>query len=719
MSASVGPNEIGALVSLVQQERLAEAEQRAGALLKNHPNVGMLWKILGIALLRQGKDALPVLRRTTELLPQDAEAHANLGGVLHDQGRWDEALRSLQRALELRPRDPDSLVCAANATKALGRVRESVVLYQRALQMGPGSAEAHNNLGNAFLELGECAAAAASYRAALRIRPGNAEVHCNLGNALRQLGELQEALECSQRALTLEPRLSVAQNNVGLCLVSLGRRAEAVASYRQALRHSPDYTDALDNLGNVLRELGERHEALLLHQKAATLDPVRARSHRGLGDALCEMRRLDEAEASYRRALTLQPGQLEIRVSLAATLRMQGRIVEAQADCEAALAENPTCVAALCLLGELHADSGRFSQAHELFERAITLDPAASSALCGIGAHRKMTRADTAWLQKVQGQLAKPLPLSHQINLHYALGKYSDDIGEYDEAFAHYCQANELTKRYGARYAREKLTQRVDRIIGRFDTTLLRRYQAYGSSSEQPVFVVGMPRSGTSLVEQIAASHPEVFGAGELRFWDAAFAALERTGFESSACERRVPDLARDYLARSQVPGAAGARRVIDKMPANFLYAGLIHAVFPRARIIHMRRHPIDTCLSIYFQNFFSVSAYANDLEDLAHYYGEYERVIAHWRALLPASAWLEIPYEALVADQETWTRRLLEFLGLSWDPRCLEFHRTERVVITASKWQVRQKMHGASAGRWRHYERHVGPLRGLMSGGG
>jgi tetratricopeptide (TPR) repeat protein len=712
-----GPNEIGALVSLVQQERLAEAEQRAGALLKSHPDVGMLWKILGIALLRQGKDPLQALRRTTELLPQDAEAHANLGGVLHDQGRWAEALTSLHRALELRPRDLDTLICAANATKALGRARESVALYQRALQIDPRSAEGQNNLGNAFLELAQCADAVACYCAALQIKPDNAEVHCNLGNALRQLGQLQEAVECSQRALTLEPGLSVAHNNLGLCLAALGRRAEAAASYRQALRLSPAYVDALDNLGNVLRELGERDEALSLHQRAVTLDPARAHSHRGLGDAMFEFRRIGEAEASYRRALALQPGQPPVLVSLAAALRMQGRAAEAQADCEAALTADPQCIEALCLLGELHADSGRFPQAHELFERAIALDPGVPSALCGVAAHRKMTRADTTWLQNVQALLAKPLPLAHEINLRYALGKYYDDAGEYDEAFRHYRQANELTKRPGARYEREKLTRRVDRIIGGFDTALIRQCQAHGSTSEQPVFIVGMPRSGTSLVEQIGASHPEVFGAGELRFWDTAFAALERTGFEGSACERLVPDLARDYLDHSRAANAAGALRVIDKMPANFLYAGLIHAVFPRARVIHMRRHPIDTCLSIYFQNFFNVSPYANDLEDLAHYYAEYDRVTAHWRALLPATAWLEIPYEGLVADQEGWTRRLLEFLALPWDPRCLEFHRTERIVITASKWQVRQRMHAASAGRWRHYEKHVGPLRRLMSG--
>jgi len=209
------------------------------------------------------------------------------------------------------------------------------------------------------------------------------------------------------------------------------------------------------------------------------------------------------------------------------------------------------------------------------------------------------------------------------------------------------------------------------------------------------------------------ASHPHVFGAGEVRFWDAPFAALETAGLGGDAAARRVPGIARDYLERITALSGAAAR-VTDKMPANFLYAGLIHAVFPRARIIHMQRHPLDTCLSIYFQNFFGMGAYANDLDDLAHYYGEYLRISAHWRAVLPAAALLEVPYEALIADPESWTRRMLEFIALPWDPRCLDFHQTERVILTPSRYQVRQKISSASCGRWRNYQSHIAPLEHL-----
>jgi tetratricopeptide (TPR) repeat protein len=586
----LNPREIGSLVALIEQERLSEAEQGARRLLTMHPSAGMLWKILGVALMRQGKDALQALKRTTELMPQDGEAHGNLGAALHDRGQWAEALVSLRRALEIQPDHVDSLVDAANSMKALGR------------------------------------------------------------------------------------------------------REEAAASYA----------------------------------RAAELDPERTESHYALGNVLFDLRRLDEAAASYSLVLALEPEHAAAHLSLAVARRAQRRHADAEASCRAALAIEPEYVEALSLLGELKADRGEFSEAEELFKRAIKIDPDFSFAFSSIATHRKMTRSDTEWLAGAEALLVKELPLAHDISLRYALGKYFDDVGRYDEAFAHYRQANELTKRQVPPYDGAKLTQRVDEIIRTFDAAFMdapfvgpSREQA--SSSELPVFIVGMPRSGTSLTEQILASHPSVFGAGEVTFWDAAYVNYRKalrngradTPAAGATAADLMPELARHYLDRLTAFSGA-ALRVVDKMPANFLYEGLIYAVFPQAKFIHMQRHPIDTCLSIYFQNFFNMDPYANDLENLAHYYGEYIRVTDHWRAVLPETALLEVPYESLIEDQEDWTRRMLDFIGLPWDPKCLDFHETDRVVITASKWQVRQKINTASRGRWRNYEKYVAPLEHL-----
>jgi tetratricopeptide (TPR) repeat protein len=587
--AALRPQEIGALVALVEQQRLGEAEREARALLTGHPDAGMLWKILGIALMRQGKDPLPAMRRTVQLLPQDAEAHGNLGLALHDLGQWSEALESLERALELRADDEQVLSAAANA---------------------------------------------------------------------------------------------------------------------------------LNNLGNALRDSGELREAVALYRRAIELDPARADSHCNLGNALLEARRIDEAAASYTRAVAIDPRSALAHLSLATAFRLQARGAEAETSCRAALALEPANAEALSLLGELLADQGRFSEAAVGFQRAIDADPDFPFAYCGIAAHRKMTTADTAWLEGARSVLAKRPPLRHAINLHFALGKYFDDVERYDEAFGHYREAHEHAKRYGSKYDAGKLARRVDRLISLFDAPFLRAHAMRGAPAgppaEPPVFIIGMPRSGTSLAEQILASHPAVFGAGEIVFWDAAFGAHETGGFVGEAGASRLARIASDYLERVGTL-SGGAARVVDKMPANFLYAGLIRAALPQARFIHMRRHPLDTCLSIYFQNFFNRAAYADDLDDLADYYLQYARITGHWREVLASNRLLEVPYEGLISDQEGWTRRMIDFIGLPWDPRCLDFHATERAVITASKWQVRQKIYAKSAGRWRNYEKHLGPLRRLL----
>jgi tetratricopeptide (TPR) repeat protein len=674
----VTPQEIGALVALIEREGLAEAEEEALALLALHPSTGIVWKILSVALVRQGKEALRALRRTAELLPLDAEALRNLGALLHDRGEWAEALETLQRSLAIEPDNADAHLDAGDALRGLGRPSEAVPHYERALALNPQLVEAHNNLGNTLLELGRHDAAIDCYRRAHGLRPHDAQILCNLGNAQR------------------------------LC----GRREEAAASYRQALELDPGAVQALNDLGDVLRELGERRAAVPLYRRAIELDPTHAARHCSLGNVLFELREVEAALESYRTALTLDPSHAPGRLGLAFVLRQLRRPAEAEASCRAALAIDPNYVDALAFLGELCADRGQFAEAEKLFQRAIELKPDFPFAFASIAGHRKMTAQDGRWLAGAKALLTKPLPLGHEISLRYALGKYFDDVQDYDAAFEQYRQANELTKRYGSRYDRAKLGERLDAIMRSFEAHGTRAL-AHGSCSELPVFIIGMPRSGTSLAEQILASHPAVFGAGEVTFWSAAYNRYREAEIAGRDTGGLLATLASEYLEKLTAL-AGGATRVVDKLPANFMYAGMIHAALPRARIIHMRRHALDTCLSIYFQNFFNIGVFANDLSDLAHYYAEYLRITEHWRARLPATALLEVPYEQLIADQQTWTRRMLDFVGLPWDPRCLDFHRTDRVVITASRWQVRQQLSTSSAGRWRNYEKHIGPLRHL-----
>jgi len=543
--------------------------------------------------------------------------------------------------------------------------------------------------------------------------------------------------------------------------VSLMRQnKDALPALRRAAELLPQDVEARANLvdellhvAGSLRDAGQRPEALAAFQEAVDLDPTRADTHFHIGRVLLELRRPRRAADSFQAAISRQPNQVAAHLGLASAQRVQGHASEAEVHCERALAIAPESRQALILSGELRADRGQFEQAQELFERVRTSHPNFVPAYCSIAAHRRMTQDDGPWLQGVHSLLKTRLSLVDEVELRHALGKYFDEVGAYDEAFSSYQQSKELTKRFGGAYDETHLTALVERIIQRCDGSPV----PGASDSEEPVFIIGMPRSGTSLAEQILASHPAVAAAGEVIFWERGFerVATGRPAPQGSPAARGVSAsfgsaasagdsapheiLAQEYLQRvheragAALPTAAPRTtaeprattiaprttvlRTTDKMPANFLYAGLIHSVFPRARIIHMQRHPLDTCLSIYFQSFFNVTGYANDLNHLAHYYGQYLRIMAHWRNVLPSQAMLEVPYEELVRDPEAWIRRMVDFIGLPWDPQCLQFQQAQRAVITASRWQVRQKINAGSVGRWRHYAKYLTPLRHLAPG--
>ena len=632
--------EIGRLITLMNDGDYPRAEDASGALLERHPAIGFVVKLHGIALMMQGKDALPTLLKAARLSRDDPETHCHLGNALQRRGEPARATASYRRALEIRPDYAEALFNLGNALHNLARSEEAVAAYRRVLELEPQLAEAHNNLGNALRDLGRAHEAVASYRRALEIRPDFAVAHNNLGNTLRELGAL----------------------------------GEATASYRRALEIRPDYAAAHNNLGNALRDVGALGEAMVSHRRALEIKPGSAEAHNNLGNVLLDLLRLDEAAACYRRALALRPNYTHALTALAMVLRQQGRPAEAESSCRRALEIDPDSAETVAFFAELHADQGRFTEAEDLFRRAIAVDPDLPAAWAGLARCRSMEAGDAAWVAASERLAAGGLPVRHEINLRYAIGKYYDDLKDYEQAFGHYKRANELTRRYGSKHDRQKLTRCVDRLLTVYGQAWLGRARPEGIPSERPVLIVGMPRSGTTLAEQILASHPAVLGAGELPFWNEAAATRDSRVPDVDPGTGDVAELGRAYL-RQLSSLSTDALRVADKMPTNYMNLGLIHAALPQARIIHMRRNPLDTCLSIYFHNFSIAHSYATDLEDVANYYSEYVRLMRHWRATLPQEAMLEVSYEQLVEDPEAWSRRMLQFIGLPWDPRCLQFH--------------------------------------------
>jgi tetratricopeptide (TPR) repeat protein len=583
-------------------------------------------------------------------------------------------------------RQPEEVVAQVNAANALaraGRLSEAAAGYLNALALRPDFVEAHANLGELQLEQGQADQAVASCARALAIQPDFAPAHQTLAQARLSQGRFDEAAEHARRAVAINAEFAEAHNTLGNALMKLVRLEEALASFRRAISLKPDFVEAHMNLGRALRGIGH----------------------------------LDPAAAAYQRALELNFQFAPAHAELATVLRLQRRSPECERSARRAMDLEPKSTAALAVLAELWTDAGQFAQAEELHRRIISLDENALESWAALAHLRRMTAADGEWRVAAERLLAAPWPARRELPLRYAIAKYFDDLGDFDRAFAHYRRANALSVQCAPSHDRALLTRTVDLIIRYQDRSWIERKQLAGGLSERPVFIVGMLRSGTTLAEQILASHPLVFGAGELTFFGAetapGFAIAAATGGVLDFTEAELRRLAAGYLDLLQRL-SSGAARVVDKFPTNFFLLGLIRAVLPRARIIHMQRDPRDTCLSIYFQQFESANNYANDLQDLAHYHGEYRRLMHHWCNTLPSDALLHVPYERLVAEPEAWSRRMLEFVGLPWDARCLDFSRTERTVVTASRWQVRQVISTSSVGRWRNYQRHLGPLAAL-----
>lgn len=515
---------------------------------------------------------------------------------------------------------------------------------------------------------------------ARRIRARDTQALYTRASAALARRAFDEALECYQELVSIDPRDAVARNGLGVTYAELTRYAEAETELRRAIGIRPGFPEAHLNLAGVLQSTG----------------------------------RFNEAEATLRRALKLKPSYVDARISLAMSCVLLGRIPEARDNYEKALRAVPRDPRAIVGLGKVASIEGRFADAEAAFRQALEIDPRAPFAWSALVWLRKMTLADSGWVKRAEELASDGLNAIDESALQFAIGKYYDDVGDFPRAFLAYQRANELHKLCAEPYERERYASFIDAVIRARTPEAIATASATGWDSERPVFVLGMPRSGTSLVEQIIASHPAAHGAGEIDFWQTVVRRNAAAFWKNLPGEAERRKLAMEYL--KLLDGhSANALRVVDKTPVNATYLGIIHATFPKARIIFMRRDPIDTCLSCYYQQFPPTMNWSMDLADLAHYYRESHRLAAHWHRVLPPGTILDVRYEELVSDHEKWARRIIEFIGLPWDERCLEFHKTSRPVSTASVWQVRQKLYQSSVGRWRNYDKFIGPLRSLI----
>lgn len=672
---------------LLQQGQSAAAAEHYGKALAINPGLVEARCNRAILLIRGDRldEAIAELQEAVRVRPGHAPAHAQLGRIHAARGQSTESAEHYAQALAAAPADPGKLLDLAELMLSHGRPNDSTTLMERALALDPTHARTHRRLGAFLAERGALDNAIEHLRQAVEIEPLEAGAHQDLGVALQARGLLDDAIIHYRRALALDATLAVAQVNIGSICEKREEFDAAIAAYRAAIRIDPSLAEAYSNLGNLLCQKEETSEAYRLLRRAIELKPQLAAAHNNLGNVQQERGQFDRAIGSYQRALAIDP--------------------------ELAHAAHN--------LGAAHQQLGRSAEARRMYERALEIRPNFTRALHGLICLDPLA-APPETLARIATLVEEPgLRETDRAELLFALASREQAIGNFAAAFAFAERANALDRRRG-RFDPVALRQQVNRCRRVFTRAFFESRTTYGSRSTLPIFVVGLPRSGTTLVEQILASHPAVRGAGELpvigrisgRFRQVSRATRGYPEGVTQLTEPEVLRLAGTYLSKLR-RHAGEAARVVDKMPFNFMHIGFIRLLFPNARIIQCRRDPLDVFVSGYFLRFRDPIPYTCSPLDFAQYYEDYRAVMGHWQEVLP-SAIMTIDYEDLVARQEDVSRRLVAFCGLEWDEACLRFHQNPRPVRTASS-QVRRPIYQSSVGRWQTYREFLGPLMAAL----
>lgn len=621
-----------------------------------------------------------------------AEAQA-----LHEAGRLAEAERLYLAILAADSRHAGARLNLGILRLQQGRHEEAVALTRKVVEEAPDCAEAHSNLGAALHLASRHAEAEAAFEAALAIDPDRAEAYYGLSLALHAQERFEEAAACGERALAIDPDYAEASCALGAACAALDEPDRAIPHYRRALEVDPDYAEAVCGLGEALAALKRYDEAAAIYRRAAALRPDHSVTLCACGHALQRAGRHSEALDQYRRAVALAPGDGDAQQGLGVVLEEMGRI----------------------------------DDAHRAFETAFAIDPHNLRYAFSLVSSKPIRKED-AVLAALQAAAERPdsLKENDRILLHFALGKALSDIGRHDESFRHLLGGNALKRRQIAYDERATLAtlERLQQVFGG-DWLRARPPAAVARPPAEAIFIVGMPRSGSTLIEQMLASHSEVFGGGERTDFAAAMAAAgidpASPDFPQSAAgldAARLAEIGSEYLARldaaAKAAGRGDARRITDKLPANLCFVGLAHKALPGARFIFTLRDPVDTCLSCFSKLFAADQPFAYELGELGRYHRACERLAAHWRRVIPPGVILNVRYEEVVADFEGQARRILAHCGLDWDPACLSFYETERVVRTASLGEVRRPVYRSSVGRWRPEAAILSPLLDALAGG-
>ncbi|MDH5572962.1 MAG: tetratricopeptide repeat protein [Gammaproteobacteria bacterium] len=666
----------------------------------------------------------------------------------HQTGQLQEATERYQLVLQIEPDNVDANHLLGVIAAQLGNNSTAFELLSKTIQINPRFAEAHNNLGNILRSMGQLEAAIASFNNAILINQNYAEAYNNTGCILRDTNQLEKAVFYFKRATEINATYTDAHNNLGHAQLEAGNLNDAINCFKRAIASASTYAVSYNNLGNALKEAGRFDDAIKVYMDADRIEPGNAETYNNLASILCTVGRVDEAIINYRKVISLKPDFVPVYNELGNALKISGQIEEAITSYQKAielkpdyalaynnlavshilkshhnraidyfrkaLAIEPDNVEVLNNLGNVLKETGQVDEGIACYRKALSINPDFSETWLMLSGAKKYTEYNNDMRTMEELYFKNDLPEKEKVYLAFALGKAYEDLKEYEVAFDYILEANRLKRKtYQYSIADEFIT--FTKIKKLFSSEFFDRHQNAGRVDSTPIFILGMPRSGTSLVEQILASHPQVFGAGELHYLVNLF--NQQGNSKSSESEIHPPEfnkLGDEYIKRIRSL-AITEKYVTDKMPGNFIFIGFIRAILPNAKIIHCVRDPMDNCWSIFKNHFSSMKSYAYNIEEIGQYYNLYRDLMSHWHTVVPDYVY-DIKYEDLVADPELQIKKLIGHCGLHWDEACLSFYDSNRRVATASATQIRQPIYKDSVGLWGFYKTQLAELNSILS---
>ncbi len=610
------------------------------------------------------------------------------------------------------------MVGAASAAHGAGRFAEASSICTQILSEEPHNVQALIIFGVIEAKVGDPLKAVQTLDLVQGMEPDSFHAVFWQSHAYKKMGRTAEALQAARRALELNPKDPQAMTQLGICQMDARLLPEAEANFRMAASLAPNIIPLQLNLSQCLHLQGKRRDAAGVLRQTLMGSPQNANSLMQLAQHLLTQNNAHSAAEVAKRVLEINPSHAMAKILLARVLLEDNRGSEAEPLLAEIVRNGTEDAQALAMYGTVAQGLGHIQDAIGAFRTSLELQPEQGYAYFALANSKKMDSDDIDLVHQMEALGPnRNLPPKQQSFLQYGLGKAYEDLGEYEKSMAAFDEANRIEHELKFRsqpFDKRRYSEPFDRTIRQFSASFLEKNRGKGLESDNPIFVVGMMRSGTTLIEQILSSHPEVGASGEQPFWLDNW----RSGMNEQKGEidsDRIKEVGERYL-RLLAEIAPGKARVVDKMPINYAGLGIIHSAFPNARIIHTRRNPVDTCISIYATPNRNLHEYGHVKSNIVYAYNQYLKVMKHWRAVLPPDRFLEVGYEDLISNSESVTRQVLEFCGLSWDEACLKPYENKRSVVTPSVWQVRQPLYRSSMERWKRFEPWLGAFKELVS---